>query len=168
LMQSVELGRSYVVKAYQQKRLPLFLLWRGILAFLLKNQQYRYLFGPVSISNKYSEVCKMLIMEYIKKHHFDHHLAQYINPKKKFKPKLKHVDVDILVDSADHDIKLIDKYIHDFDPEMTGVPILLKKYLNQNARIVGFNIDPHFSDVLDGLMFLDLKDVPVDTIEGLK
>lgn len=168
LKQSAELGRSYIPKEYQQKRLPLFLLWRGILAFLLKNPQYRYLFGPVSISNKYSNVAKSLIIEFVKRNYFDEDIAQFVKPKKKFKAEVKNIDIDILVESASDDIKLIDKYIQDFDPEMTGVPILLKKYLNQNAKIVGFNIDPKFADAIDGLMFLDLKEVPLETIEGLK
>jgi putative hemolysin len=168
LQQSVELGRSYVIKEYQQKRLPLFLLWRGILTFLIQHPNYRYLFGPVSISNRYNNVSKSLIIAFIKKHYYNHEIAQYISPKKKFKPKEKQIDIDILIESADNDIKLIDKYIHDFDPDMSGTPILLKKYLNQNARIAGFNIDPQFADVLDGLMFLHLKDVPADTIKGLK
>ena len=37
LKQSLELGRSFIVKEYQRKPLPLFLLWKGILYFLLKN-----------------------------------------------------------------------------------------------------------------------------------
>lgn len=166
--QSAELGRSYIPREYQQKRLPLFLLWRGILAFLMRNQQCRYLFGPVSISNKYSNISKNLIIEFIKKNHFDESIAQFVKPRKKFKAEIKNLDIDILVESAADDIKLIDKYIQDFDPEMNGVPVLLKKYLNQNAKIVGFNIDPKFSDALDGLMFLDLKEVPLDTLDGLK
>jgi putative hemolysin len=168
LQQSVELGRSYVAKEYQQKRLPLFLLWKGILAFLERNPRYRYLFGPVSISNKYSDISKSLIIEFIKRNYFDSEIAQHIKPKKRFQAEVKNVDIDILVETAENDIKLIDRYIQDFDPDMSGVPILLKKYLNQNAKIVGFNTDPKFSDVLDGLIFLDLKEVPSDTIEILK
>ncbi len=53
MRQSVELGRSYIVPEYQKKRMPLFLLWKGILFFLLKNPYYRYLYGPVSISKLY-------------------------------------------------------------------------------------------------------------------
>jgi hypothetical protein len=148
--------------------LPLFLLWKGILAFLFRNPQYEYLFGPVSISNRYSDISKTLIIEFIKRYHFDYDIAQYIRPKKKFDAKIENLDIDILVESVEKDIKLIDKYIQDFDPDMNGVPILLKKYLTQNAKIVCFNTDPKFFDVLDGLMFLDLKNIPSDTIEVLK
>jgi hypothetical protein len=45
--------------------------------------------------------------------------------------------------------------------------VLLKKYLKQNGKIIGFNIDPKFNNALDGLLILDLFDVPVDTISSL-
>ena len=47
------------------------------------------------------------------------------------------------------------------------MPVLLKKYLKQNGQIVGFNIDPKFNNALDGLMILDLFDVPPSTIAAL-
>ena len=48
-----------------------------------------------------------------------------------------------------------------------NMPVLLKKYLKLNGRIVSFNIDPKFNNALDGLLVLDLFDVPVDTISSL-
>ena len=48
------------------------------------------------------------------------------------------------------------------------VPVLLKKYLHQNARILGFNRDPKFNDALDGLMLLDVRDLPAETLENLQ
>ncbi|MEJ5174045.1 GNAT family N-acetyltransferase, partial [Erwinia sp. MYb416] len=49
LMQGIELGRSFIQPAYWGKR-GLDYLWMGIGAYLAKYPQYRYLFGPVSIS----------------------------------------------------------------------------------------------------------------------
>jgi hypothetical protein len=40
------------------------------------------------------------------------------------------------------------------------MPVLLKKYLQQNAKIVAFNVDPKFNNCLDGLMIQDLEDIP--------
>ena len=65
LEQSLELGRSFIVAEYQKKPLPLFLLWKGILYFLIKNPEYRYLIGPVSISNRFSNFSKGMIIRYI-------------------------------------------------------------------------------------------------------
>jgi putative hemolysin len=56
LSKSLELGRSFIVEEYQKKTIPLFLLWKGIMVFLLKNAEYRYLIGPVSISNDFFEI----------------------------------------------------------------------------------------------------------------
>ena len=47
------------------------------------------------------------------------------------------------------------------------MPILLKRYLKLNGKIIGFNLDPKFNDALDGLLVLDLYDVPMDTIASL-
>src|SRR5690606_25760687 len=52
LEQGLELGRSFVQPKYWGKR-SLDYLWFGIGAFLRANPGYRYLFGPVSISNGY-------------------------------------------------------------------------------------------------------------------
>ena len=58
LCHSIELGRSFVVKEYQQKPLPLFLLWQGILRILLRNKNVKYIIGPVSISNDFFPILK--------------------------------------------------------------------------------------------------------------
>ena len=70
LEQSLELGRSFIVQEYQRKPMSLFLLWKGILYYLLRNNEYRYLIGPVSISNRFSEFSKHTIIEYIRKNHY--------------------------------------------------------------------------------------------------
>ncbi|MCC8173374.1 MAG: lysophospholipid acyltransferase family protein [Odoribacter sp.] len=72
LYESIELGRSFIVEDYQRKPLPLFLLWKGILYFLIKNPEYRYLIGPVTISGKYTEISKELIMKFIAKNYYNH------------------------------------------------------------------------------------------------
>lgn len=36
-----------------------------------------------------------------------------------------------------------------------------------NTKIIEFNIDTKFNDALDGLMILDLFEVPIETIESL-
>ena len=47
------------------------------------------------------------------------------------------------------------------------MPVLLKKYIKLNGKIIGFNVDPKFNDALDGLLILDLFQVPIDTITSL-
>lgn len=167
LDESIELGRSFIVKEYQRKPLPLFLLWKGLLFFLLKNTEYRYLIGPVSISNDFSKFSKSLIVEFIKKHFYNNELAKNIKSRKEFVAvDDKMVDRDLLVSDTDNDVTKIDKVIHDIQNNYK-VPILLKKYLQLNAKIIGFNIDPKFNDALDGLLILDIFDVPQSFIKAL-
>jgi len=168
MRQSIELGRSFILKEYQMKPLPLYLLWRGILFFLLQNPQYRYLMGPVSISNHYSKLSKSLIVSFIKKFYFDEELAKFITPKKKFTPDLKKFGAESMLEIQDSDIKKIDKIISDIEPSNFAMPVLIKKYLSLNAKILAFNIDPLFNDALDGLLLLDLNNVPQDIITRMK
>jgi putative hemolysin len=162
LHKTVELGRSFIIKPYQGSSIALMLLWKGILQILIQNENYRYLFGPVSISNDYSDISKKLIEKYIRKYHFDYHHTKFVNPihpipKEKFpfeKDYLKGV----------HNLELLDKLIIDLENKQRGIPVLVKRYLQLGAKILTFNIDADFNDSLDGLILLDLKNVPEKTL----
>ena len=166
LTQALELGRSFIIPEYQRRPMPLFLLWKGILYFLIKNPEYRYLVGPVSISNRFSNFSKELIIKFITEYYYNDKIARYIRPRKKFTVSLHHLDTDILIESAS-DLNKFDRIIKDIETAQNNMPVLLKKYLKQNGQIVGFNIDPKFNNALDGLLILDLFDVPPNTIAAL-
>lgn len=167
LERAIELGRSFILEAYQKKRLPLFLLWKGIYQYLQHNPRYRYLVGPVSISNDYSTVSKQLIVALIRKFYFDDHLAQFISPRQRFEPRIREVDIDALLEGFTGDLKQADKLLEDIEPAHFRLPVLLKKYIRQNARIICFNVDPKFNNALDGFMVLDLTDLPPETGETM-
>ncbi len=168
LEKSLELGRSFVVKKHQKKPMPLFLLWKGILHHLMHHPEYLYIIGPVSISNSYSKLSKKLLVAYIKKFHFNKELAQFIRPRKDFKLKMKRVDSEILMEGMDKDtFTQVDKTIAGIEPFHLSIPILLKKYIKENAEIIGFNVDPHFNNSLDGLMILDLRNLNSDMVDKL-
>ena len=44
------------------------------------------------------------------------------------------------------DVKRLDRILADIERSDAWCPVLLKKYLHQNARILGFNRDPKFND----------------------
>ncbi|MCB9197099.1 MAG: lysophospholipid acyltransferase family protein [Flavobacteriales bacterium] len=166
LSQSMELGRSFVQPAYQKTPQSLFLLWKGILYFLLKNDHCRYLVGPVSISNDYSKLSKSLIIRYIQKNYFNQSAAKWIKARRKFRYRTKNAD--IAIDELDaNDIEMLDKIIENVEPNHFKIPILLKKYIKQNAKFIGFNLDPSFNNCLDGLVLLDLREVDMETIYAL-
>ncbi len=167
LKQTMELGRSFVISEYQRKPMPLFLLWKGILYFLLKNPEYRYLMGPVSVSDDYSTTSKEMIIRFIMEHHFDWKLAKSITPRNSYKFKTVDPNLNIVMQTMDNDINSLDKFIGDVDELNSGLPVLLKKYIKLNAKIIGFNVDPKFNNCLDGLIALDLCDIPPNTIESL-
>jgi hypothetical protein len=167
LKEALELGRSYIVEAYQRKPLPLFLLWKGILVFLLRNPSYRYLIGPVSISNRFSGFSKGILIAFLKSYFYDHGLAKHVKPKKSFRINKQDIDIDILLSSSQRDLSKLDRIIEDIEPMGLRLPVLFKKYLKQNAKVIGFNRDPKFNDALDGLMLLDINDIPQQTIVSL-
>jgi putative hemolysin len=166
LKRSLELGRSWVRKEYQQKPLPLFLLWKGILKFLIDNPRYRYLIGPVSISNSFSKFSKSLIVDYITRNHFDHEMAEYVKPRKQFKVDFSSIDAELLLTGEDS-LKNLDNLISELEVRNMKVPVLLRQYISLNAKIICFNIDPKFADCLDGFLVLDLQKVPQEMLMKL-
>jgi hypothetical protein len=104
---------------------------------------------------------------FVKKYFWNRTLAQYVRPRKAFKPDCRDVDIDSLMAQLNGDLKNLDQLISEIEPKHFKVPVLLKKYITQEARIIGFNVDPMFSNTLDGLIVLDLKDIPLSTIENL-
>lgn len=108
------------------------------------------------------------MIEFLMKYHFDPQLARYIQPRNRFVVHPDKADGDALLEASGEDMKKLDRIIADIEPEGNAVPVLLKKYLQLNARIIGFNRDPKFNDALDGFVILDLKQVPPRVIEDLK
>ncbi|MBL7953495.1 MAG: lysophospholipid acyltransferase family protein [Flavobacteriales bacterium] len=168
LRRSFELGRSFIAVDYQRQRLPLYMLWRGLLLHITANPDHQYLIGPVSISGTYSRISRSLIMEFVQQHHYDREMAASVRPRNRFKIKPDKVDREALVQASMADLKRMDRLIAEVDPNETSMPVLLKKYLLLNARIIGFNRDPRFNDALDGLMVLDLTKLPERTVEDLR
>jgi len=164
LQESVELGRSYIVPDYQKKPFPLFLLWRGILAFLNQNPQYRYLIGPVSISKTYSDISKSMIIAFVKRYCYDAKNAMYFKARTPYKPIVHEIDIEEKVTQFDGKLKNLESFLESIEEINIRVPIMLKQYSRQNAKFISFNIDPNFSNALDGLMILDLKNVPKETL----
>jgi len=165
LHHSVEMGRAFIVKEYQQKPMPLFLLWKGIIHITLRHPEHKFLLGGVSISNQFSNFSKSLMIEFMKSNFYDPYIAQYIHPKKEFKVKLKDADKDFIFDEAEADLNKFDKLIDELEPGSLRLPVLIKKYIKQNARVIAFNVDPLFNNAIDGLMYIRISDLPDSTVK---
>lgn len=162
---AIEVGRSFVRTEYQRSYTPLLLLWRAIGQFVVNRPRYHTLFGTVSINNEYDAVSRELIRLFLKTNRFLPDLAKWIRAKNPMaKTKVKGVDVEttgfILKDPQD-----ISELLHDLESEQKHLPILLKQYLKLGGKLMGFNLDPGFGDVLDGLIFVDLRETDPKMLE---
>jgi putative hemolysin len=159
LIQSLELGRSFVTKEYQKKTNSLFMLWKGILYVLLKNPEYRYLIGPVSISNLYAHTSKVLLIDFFKNNYGDKDLSKMVKPRLEFKYTLNQ-NQKLLLNYCNNDLRKMDKLMEDIDPNGMRIPVLIKKYVAQGGKLLCFNIDPDFNYAIDGFVISDIKDIP--------
>ncbi len=165
MSKTIEMGRAYIVKEYQQKPMPLFLLWKGIVHTTLRFPEHKYLMGGVSISNQFSNFSKSLMIEFMKSNYWDPYVAQYMHPKKEFKVKLKDADKEFVFDETKADLNKFDRLIDEVEPGSLRLPVLIKKYIKQNARVIAFNVDPLFNNSVDGLMYIKIADLPESTVK---
>lgn len=156
LHDAVELGRSFIAADYQRDAVAMPLLWKGIVAWLAENPRYRKLFGPVSISKDYAPESKRLMVRYLRKHHTETALSRHVQPRRPYfglgiSPAEKSFLRCAAVDAED-----CSEVVSGFEADGKGFPTLLRHYLKLNGRFLSFNVDPDFSDVLDGLVMVDM------------
>jgi putative hemolysin len=153
---AIELGRSFIRPEYQKKHCCLFLLWNGIGRFVADHPHYRILFGPVSISQTYNIVSKHLLVRFLREKCFDTELSRYVKPRKPHRAgRVKGISRKFL-DASLRDVDDLSALISEIEKDGKGIPILLRHYLKLNATLVSFNVDKDFSNVLDGLIVVDL------------
>jgi putative hemolysin len=132
---ALELGRSFVRREYQKSYSALLLLWRGIGQFVVRHPHYRILFGPVSVTARYSDHSRQLLMAFLEQNHRDGELASLVQA---LNPPLRSPAAAA---------------------SKPDIPVLLRQYLKLNAKLIGFNVDRDFGGALDALMMVDLADV---------
>jgi tryptophan synthase alpha subunit len=54
------------------------------------------------------------------------------------------------------DLDELSNVVADLEADKKGIPVLLRQYLNLGGQILEFNVDPKFSNALDGLIVVDL------------
>lgn len=160
---SLELGRAFVTSKYRKNYNSLMLLWKGIAAFVCKHHRYRKLFGPVSITNDYTQVSKNLMMQYLSEHHSsDPSLANCVKPRtpprqeRKIAGGFKLSELPTLCP----DMETLGRTISNVEHDGKGVPVLLRQYLKLGGSVLAFNLDRDFADAIDGLMVVDLTKAP--------
>jgi len=63
------------------------------------------------------------------------------------------------------DLDELSEPIADVELDGKGLPILLKQYAKVGGKLLGFNVDRKFSDVLDGLIVVDLRETESSVLE---
>ena len=156
---ALELGRSFVRAEYQKNYNALLLLWKGIGRFIARHPQYRLLFGPVSISARYSDASHQLLMSFLQQNHFAAEFGELVAAR--HTPRVG--PAASAAASVPQSIDEVNRLVERAEADGKGMPVLLRQYLKLNARLIGFNVDPAFGEALDALMLVDLStvDLPI-------
>jgi putative hemolysin len=155
LQNGLELGRSFVQQRYWGTRC-LDYLWHGIGAYLSKNPQYRYLFGPVSISNSMPQLAKDLMIYFYNLYFGKYENQSCSRTPFQYKESLANLEQVFCGDDYKADLKNLKTLLANLG---TTIPPLYKQYTELcepgGLSILGFNIDPDFNNCIDGLMIVD-------------
>ncbi len=154
---ALELGRSFVRPEYQRQYAPLLLLWKGIARLLATHAKTPVLFGAVSISNDYNKASREMIYRFFEARIQEDELAGMIEPRRPFRPtRLRPWDCRAMCHAL-RDLEDLSQPITDVENDGKGLPILLRQYAKIGGKLLGFNVDKKFSNVLDGLVVVDLR-----------
>ncbi len=153
LPNALELGRSFVQPKYWGNR-SLDYLWQGIGAFLRKHPQYYYLFGPVSISNRYPNQAVSLIVTF-----YSYYFGTSQCLAKARLPFNNTLHENVFADMNYEDgFAYLKSQLEEMD---VTVPTLYKQYselCNDNGvSFSAFNVDPDFEFCIDGLVMVDTR-----------
>lgn len=162
---ALELGRSFVRPEYQRQYAPLLLLWKGIAGLIAMRPEIPVLFGAVSISNDYNQASREMIYRFFEARMQEDELAGLVEPRRPFRPAgLRPWDCRSMCHAL-RDLDDLSQPITDVERDGKGLPILLRQYAKIGGRLVGFNVDRKFSNVLDGLVVVDLRQTDAAVLE---
>lgn len=150
LSPGLELGRSFIRKEYQKSEYGLFLLWQGIGEFLLRQPRYHTLYGTVSLSTTYHPYSLSLMSKVLVGDKME------VEPIAPFHPVLPK-EVELYLQKNRVSVKELSRLIKSVEPDSTGIPILVKQYLNIGVRFHSIAIDRTFGNTPGALLSIDLR-----------
>ena len=166
MARSMELGRSFIVQKYQREIQPLRLLLTGLGVSVLQSPELEYYSGPVSITNDIPHFYKSLIVNYIGKNFPMPEAGRIAQPTHPFEPDFLSVNPDDL-SIAPGNVDALDRALVAMSDGKYRLPVLVRKYFSCGAKLVCFNVDPNFSDCLDGLIVLRYRDFPKNSLRAI-
>lgn len=148
-----ELGRSFVQPKYWGKN-ALDYLWQGVGRYLNRYPEVRYLFGPVSLSDKMPRPAKDLIVQFYQRY--------FPNQQPWVSAKMPYQLVSGSNPFDGDDYKADFVTLKARVSELGGsIPTLYKQYseLCEEGGVCfsTFNIDPDFADCIDGMVLVDIE-----------
>jgi putative hemolysin len=160
---ALELGRSFVRAEYQKGFTPLLLLWKAIGRHVARHPHYKVLFGAVSISNQYHSISRELMVSFLERHASLRDWVGLVSVRNPFRSRRRAAKQGL--PTAGFDIEDLSAVVSDLEPSRAGVPVLLRQYLKLGGKLLGFNLDPKFSNALDGLILVDLTQTEPKLLE---
>ena len=157
LEQGLELGRSFIQQKYWGKR-SLDYLWYGIGAFLRRNPQYRYLFGPVSISNSLPQMAKELLIFFYKLYFVNTNALPCSRNPFRFSLPITDLAGSFAGDNYRQDLIHLKSLLSTMG---ASIPTLYKQYTELcppgGVIFLDFNVDLEFGSCVDGLVVVDTQ-----------
>jgi len=160
---ALEMGRSWVRTEHQKSYVGLMLLWKGIGEFVGRNPKYATLFGPVSISADYRSLSQKLIVAFLERNRNLTAWTRWVRPTNPFREARRPGTPRGPANLTDLDD--VSTFISEIESDQKGVPILLKQYLKLDGRLLSYNVDPDFANVLDVLILVDLRRTPEKALQ---
>jgi putative hemolysin len=157
LSSGLEMGRSFIRQEYQRSPMCLPLLWHGICKYLIRYPEYHSLYGCVSICSEYQKSSVDLMIDYLKKFRPAPENVSEVKPRTKHRQRQRHLRTWLKdLDPSNMNPDQLSQMISMLEPDGKGIPVLLRHYLKAGSKILCFNVDPDFSDVVDALIIVNL------------
>ena len=168
LAKSMELGRSFVVAKYQREIFPLKMLLAGLAASVLHCPEAEYYMGPVSMSDAIPSYYQTLAVHFLARDFSFPNARELVEPTTPFVPDPACKNPDALLEEVPAgDIDAFDHVLYRLSDNQYRLPVLFRKYFSCSAKVTCFNVDPLFSNSLDGLIFLRHREYPAKTLNSL-
>ena len=156
---TLEAGRSFVRPKFQ-RGLSLLYIWTALSKFIFNNREYKFLMGPVSISNEFQDSSKHLMVNYLMKHHV-HEKSSMVTSKNppQFDSNLSPEELTSVLEASLNLASLQDFVRMTEGNPKAQIPQLIKLYIELGVRFLAFNKDDDFNSI-DGLIWLNIPQMP--------
>lgn len=155
---AIEVGRSFVTEHYQRDPRALDLLWQGLGALMLRNPDCHTFIGCVSISGGYTPLVRGLLQDtLLAAYGADQEIRRQVVPAQPFRAHRTLLSPELIASLAN--VSAINHLLGHCGLEVR-VPVLIRHYLALNGRFIDFSVNRQFSNSLDGLIVVDLRQAP--------